>query len=113
MQRMIWIPDDLVEGIKESANKEGKSVSQYLVDLHRKISEVKEGILRDYVTPPKERYGESPVETTKREIKTLLDEKPIKDQIKAVSKYSEEYRKRNPMEECSYCGKALRFNCGH
>lgn len=35
MKVTIWIPDDLVDEIKESAYQSRKSVSGYLVDLHR------------------------------------------------------------------------------
>jgi len=34
MKKTIWVPDELVEGIKEAAWRERKSVSSYLVGLH-------------------------------------------------------------------------------
>jgi len=35
MKKMIWVPDDLVEEIKAAAKADGRSVSNYLVQLHR------------------------------------------------------------------------------
>lgn len=87
MQKMIWIPNDLVEGIKEAAYNERKSVSQYLVDLHREKVDSK-----------------------------LMDNFSSKIQIEDYNGkpiYTETYRRHNPMELCSTCGKALKFNCGH
>ena len=35
MKVTIWVPDDLVQGIKDAAWGSRKSVSGYLVDLHK------------------------------------------------------------------------------
>jgi hypothetical protein len=86
MQKMIWIPDSLVDEIKEEAYKSRKSFSRFLVDLY----------LERHTTGPK--------------ISNLELAKRI---VSSTDIYSEEYRKKNPMENCKVCGKALKFNCGH
>lgn len=93
MQRMIWIPDDLVEGIKESAVREGKSVSQYLIDCHRG---------RTVITVKDVKLERPDIEVIKQAVRD-----------KEKTKYSDEYRKKNPMERCSVCQKALSMNCSH
>jgi hypothetical protein len=90
MQKMIWIPDDLADEIKDYALRRGKSFSQYLVDLHRSVS-------------GDQKVVEYPVEAAKEMCKSSGTERL----------YSDDYRKKNPMESCWVCGKALKFNCGH
>lgn len=103
MKKMIWIPDDLVKVIEDTAYRNRQSVSGYLVGLHV------------------EKTMSNPV--IKEVVKTLIESEPVEEIIKPQKiknpeslkekLYTEEYRKKNPMEECRVCHKALRFNCSH
>jgi hypothetical protein len=97
MRINIWIPDDLIEGVKESAYKKRKSVSQYLVDLHRAKIDI----------PAK-----MTSEPTKEVKKSILTTEQIEMKEKLRPLYTNEYRGKNPMETCKTCGKAIKF-CSH
>lgn len=118
MQKMIWIPDNLVEGIKEAAAKECKSVSQYLVDLHRWKFNLPI-LVHDQAMDGNDKTSFAITESVDKKIEfkeiKVYEGKGKINNIPDAKMYSEEYRKKNPMEICSVpnCGKALKFNCGH
>jgi hypothetical protein len=83
-RRVILVDDKEWGDIRVEALKRCISAGQYLVDLHNKEK------VRDSSQEVKKE-----IVTEKRKI------------------YTEEYRKKNPMENCKVCGKSLKFNCSH
>jgi hypothetical protein len=83
MRINIWIPDEFVKEVRDRAYRDRKSVSEYLVELHR-VNVLKCG---DKMLEPAE----------------LLKAELI------YMGHDEGYKKINPMEVCRNCNKALKF----
>ena len=96
-RRVILIDDKEWAEIRIESLKRGISVGNYFVDLHRVKVDIPSKVTAE------------PVKEVKRAV-LAVEQTVIKEKPKI---YTEEYRKKNPMENCKVCGKSLKFNCSH
>ena len=111
MRVNIWVPDSLIESIKGSALKEKKSVSQYLIDLHRES-------VKDL---PEKKTKEVPKIESKTKVIEQENVKPVQevplpvipDKVKEVMEKLEEVKRKTGItkrpvqkdgEHCRTCG---------
>lgn len=96
MRTTIYIPDDLVEGIKEKAWSLKLSVSGYFVNLHRKSLPISPTLGTKQGAPEKT-------------VSVAQSQANIGDPRFAVEAKSEKYKEKNPNEICGNCHKALKY----
>lgn len=101
----IYIPDDVVESIEDAAKRDGRSVSNYLVQLHKAAIRKDIGFIDESGSISEEVYnnietGNKPAQPNKFEShRSESDLKDIKKRVKkVVGKKKEEAGWINPLE---------------
>ena len=109
---VILVEEDIWKDIKKRAIDSGQSAGDFLISLVA-IKSSDDKLIDNFRSKISvQDYEGNEIKTNPADTEVIKTKPANAGSIK-IGKYSEEYRKKNPRERCSFCGKALDMNCGH